>query len=313
MCGTGYTGEEAWSCSSPPKTPRLWDELARRGARPRASPRATPCAWRPASTSTATSSRRSAARSKPASAGAASEDTGFIGAETPCARRRGAAGRRPERLVAFTLDGPGIAPPDNPVAGGGDVTSGTLSPWLDMGIGLAYVPAERAAVGTPLEIDVRGKMRARVHPKPLRPPRARNLPVIYTEEDPRWPRRATRGPAVPPRARLGPRRRGATRHARHHLVRAGRAGRGRLLRAARRGDGGHPGEPYAEVESVKAVSDVVAPLSGRDRRGQRGAGREPERINDDPYGEGWMVKVRLTDPAEREELLDADTYVASLG
>jgi aminomethyltransferase len=73
-----------------------------------------------------------------------------------------------EKLVAFAIDGPGIARQGNPVIGGGEVTSGTLSPSLGTGIGLAYVPAERAAVGTSLEIDVRGKMRpATVRDKPL--------------------------------------------------------------------------------------------------------------------------------------------------
>jgi len=73
-----------------------------------------------------------------------------------------------ERLVAFAIDGPGIARQGNPVVGGGEVTSGTLSPSLGIGIGLAYVPTERAAVGTALEIDVRGKIRpAVVREKPL--------------------------------------------------------------------------------------------------------------------------------------------------
>jgi len=73
-----------------------------------------------------------------------------------------------ERLVAFTLTGPGIARQGNPVVGGGVVTSGTLSPSLEAGIGMAYVPAASASVGTPLEIDVRGKIRpALVERKPL--------------------------------------------------------------------------------------------------------------------------------------------------
>ena len=78
-----------------------------------------------------------------------------------------------EKLVAFTIDGPGIARQGNPIAGGGEVTSGTLSPCLGVGIGMAYVPAERAAVGTKLEIDVRGRARAAtVAEKPLVPKRA---------------------------------------------------------------------------------------------------------------------------------------------
>jgi aminomethyltransferase len=93
------------------------------------------------------------------------EDTGFIGAAAVRAVRE--SGPR-EKLVAFAIDGPGIARQGNPVLGGGEVTSGTHSPSLGMGIGLAYVPAERAAVGTRLEIDVRGKMRpATVREKPL--------------------------------------------------------------------------------------------------------------------------------------------------
>ena len=73
-----------------------------------------------------------------------------------------------EKLVAFAIDGPGIARAGNAVLGGGEVTSGTLSPCLGVGIGLAYVPAGRAVPGTRLEMDVRGKMRAAVvKDKPL--------------------------------------------------------------------------------------------------------------------------------------------------
>jgi glycine cleavage system H protein len=67
-------------------------------------------------------------------------------------------------------------------------------------------------------------------------------------------------------------------------------------------------ESYAEVESVKAVSDVVAPLSGEVVEVNEGLSDSPERINDDPYGEGWLVKVKLNDPAEAEGLLDVDDY-----
>jgi glycine cleavage system H protein len=73
------------------------------------------------------------------------------------------------------------------------------------------------------------------------------------------------------------------------------------------------GEPYAEVESVKAVSDVVAPLSGEIVAVNDALVDEPEKINDDPYGDGWLVRIRLSDPSEREELMDADAYRASLG
>jgi glycine cleavage system H protein len=71
-------------------------------------------------------------------------------------------------------------------------------------------------------------------------------------------------------------------------------------------------QPYAEVESVKAVSDVIAPLSGEIVEVNTGLGDKPEAINDDPYGAGWMVKVKLSDPSEQESLLDREAYEASL-
>jgi len=68
------------------------------------------------------------------------------------------------------------------------------------------------------------------------------------------------------------------------------------------------GEPYAEVESVKAVSDVVAPLSGEILEINRVLVGAPETVNADPYGDGWIVRVRLSDPAEAESLMDAASY-----
>jgi len=67
-------------------------------------------------------------------------------------------------------------------------------------------------------------------------------------------------------------------------------------------------ESYAEVESVKAVSDVIAPLSGEVVAVNRAVVDAPETVNDDPYGEGWLVRVRLTDPGEVDALMDVDTY-----
>jgi glycine cleavage system H protein len=72
------------------------------------------------------------------------------------------------------------------------------------------------------------------------------------------------------------------------------------------------GEAYAEVESVKAVSDVYAPLSGEIVAVNEALADQPEAINDDPYGKGWLVKVKLSDPAERDSLMDAAAYEASL-
>jgi aminomethyltransferase len=166
VCGTGYTGEDGVELLlAPADAPALWDELLRRGA-----------------TSAGLAARDTlrleacyhlygndlSTERNPIEAGlgwCCVEDTDFLGAEA--VREVRAAGPR-ERLVAFAIDGPGIARQGNPIAGGGVVTSGTLSPSLGVGVGLAYVPAARAAVGTRLEIDVRGKMRpAVVREKPL--------------------------------------------------------------------------------------------------------------------------------------------------
>jgi glycine cleavage system H protein len=67
-------------------------------------------------------------------------------------------------------------------------------------------------------------------------------------------------------------------------------------------------EAYAEVESVKAVSDVFAPLSGEIVEVNEGLTDSPENVNADPYGEGWMVKVRLSDQAELDQLMDVNQY-----
>jgi glycine cleavage system H protein len=67
-------------------------------------------------------------------------------------------------------------------------------------------------------------------------------------------------------------------------------------------------ESYGEVESVKAVSDLISPLSGEVVEVNSAVAEEPETINEDPYGQGWLVKIRLSDPAEVDELLDADAY-----
>jgi len=70
--------------------------------------------------------------------------------------------------------------------------------------------------------------------------------------------------------------------------------------------------PYAEVESVKAVSDVIAPLSGEVIAVNGDLADAPEVINEDPYGAGWMVRIRMSDPSESEGLMDAPAYRSSL-
>jgi glycine cleavage system H protein len=70
--------------------------------------------------------------------------------------------------------------------------------------------------------------------------------------------------------------------------------------------------PYAEVESVKAVSDVIAPGSGEIVEVNEALKDAPEQINEDPYGEGWLVRVRLSDTSELDSLLDSESYQSSL-
>jgi aminomethyltransferase len=166
VCGTGYTGEDGVELVIPAEhATTVWDAVVAGGARPaglgaRDTLRLEVCFHLYGND---LSEQRG-----PIEAGlgwACKEDTGFIGSDA--VRAVHDAGP-PEKLVAFAMTGPGIARQGNPVAGGGEVTSGTMSPCLGVGIGMAYVPADRSEPGTPLEIDVRGKARtAEVRAKPL--------------------------------------------------------------------------------------------------------------------------------------------------
>ena len=69
-------------------------------------------------------------------------------------------------------------------------------------------------------------------------------------------------------------------------------------------------EKFGEIESVKAVSELFAPVSGEVTEANDGLADSPESVNDDPYGDGWLVKVRLSDPAELDQLLSSDDYKA---
>ena len=167
VCGTGYTGEDGCELLLPPDgAGAVWDAWPSAASGRPAWARATRCASRSASTSTATTCPRTATRSRPASAGAASS--------TPASsapRRWRAVRARRRSSCRSRSPGPGIPRQDNPVAaphGAGVVTSGTLSPCLEIGIGMAYVPVADAEPGTPIEVDVRGKARpAEVREKPL--------------------------------------------------------------------------------------------------------------------------------------------------
>jgi aminomethyltransferase len=166
VCGTGYTGEDGVEILAPPDAaPAIWDALLERGVTPaglgaRDTLRMEVCFH--------LYGNDLSEDRNPIEAGltwCVKPDTGFIGADAlrdldP-----------PDRLVPFAFTGPGIPRQGNPVsteAGEGVVTSGTLSPCLDIGIGMAYVPAPAAEPGTPIEVDVRGKPRqAEVRDKPL--------------------------------------------------------------------------------------------------------------------------------------------------
>lgn len=78
--------------------------------------------------------------------------------------------------------------------------------------------------------------------------------------------------------------------------------------APKEGDVVEKDSPYGEIESVKAVSDVIAPLSGEVIEVNQKVVDEPETVNADPYGEGWLVRIRLSDPAQADALLDVDAY-----
>jgi aminomethyltransferase len=166
ICGTGYTGEDGVELLlDPADAPAVWDALIAAGAAPaglgaRDTLRLEACL--PLYGHELTEERG------PIEAGlgwCCAEATGFIGADAVARARKSDPA---QRLAAFVLDGPGIARQGNPIGDGGIVTSGTLSPSLDRGIGMAYLPAERTTPGTRLTIDVRGTERAAtVHRKPI--------------------------------------------------------------------------------------------------------------------------------------------------
>jgi aminomethyltransferase len=166
VCGTGYTGEDGVEIlCDPGDAPMLWDELAKRGATPAGLAARDTLRLEVCFHLYGNDLMESRGPIEAGLGWCCKEDTGFIGAEAiRAARESGPA----EKLVPFKLTGPGIARQGNPVVGGGEVTSGTLSPCLEIGIGMAYLPTANATEGHELEIDVRGKNRgAVVASKPL--------------------------------------------------------------------------------------------------------------------------------------------------
>jgi aminomethyltransferase len=166
VCGTGYTGEDGVEIlCEPADAPALWDALVERGATPAGLAARDTLRLEVCFHLYGNDLMESRGPIEAGLGWCCKEDTGFIGSEAiRQAREQGTQ----EKLVPFKLTGPGIARQGNPVVGGGEVTSGTLSPCLDIGIGMAYLPTERALEGTEFAIDVRGKERpAVVASKPL--------------------------------------------------------------------------------------------------------------------------------------------------
>jgi aminomethyltransferase len=166
VCGTGYTGEDGVELLlAPDAAPAVWDALLEGGAAAvglgaRDTLRLEVCFHLYGNDMDETRN--------PIEAGlgwCCKEQTGFFGSDAVAGMRESGPA---EKLVAFAIDGQGIARAGNPVVGGGVVTSGTFSPCLEHGIGMAYVPAASSEPGTRIEIDVRGTVRAaEVSSKPL--------------------------------------------------------------------------------------------------------------------------------------------------
>jgi aminomethyltransferase len=163
VCGTGYTGEDGFELLlAPDDAGHVWDALVEAGATPaglgaRDTLRLEACFH--------LYGNDLSEDRNPIEAGlpwAVKLDTGFIGSDA-------LRDFEPKQLlVPFAFTGAGIPRPGNPVVPDGVVTSGTMSPCLGYGIGMAYVPVAAAVPGTPIEVDVRGKLRpAEVRKKPL--------------------------------------------------------------------------------------------------------------------------------------------------
>lgn len=171
VAGTGYTGEDGVELLvAPEHASALWDAVVGAGATPaglgaRDTLRLEACYH--------LYGNDLSEDRDPIGAGlgwACKEDTGFLGSDAIRHVRERGDGAHPDglKLVPFRFTGKGIPRPGNPIVGGGVVTSGTFSPTLEVGIGLAYVPVERATPGTPIEVDVRGRVRpAEVATRPL--------------------------------------------------------------------------------------------------------------------------------------------------
>ena len=287
VAGTGYTGEDGVELlADPADAPAVWEALLRRGAKPaglaaRDTLRTEACYH--------LYGNDLGTERGPIEAGlgwCCRAAGGYIGAEAVAAVR--AAGPS-ELLAPFVITDRGAARPGDAVVGGGIVTSGTFSP----------TPSERDRDGLPAGRDRGGGNRDRDRRARQAPPCARReapalegvsvKPIRLVRVDGRSDLSARA--AVSPGARLGSHRWrratfGITWHAQDAL------GEVVFFDPPAVGATVTQHEPYSEVESVKAVSDVIAPLSGEIIEVNEALGERPEAINEDPYGDGWIVKVQ---------------------
>ena len=232
---------------------------------------------------------------------ACKEDTGFVGADAVRRRPRGRA--PPQKLVAFVHDRPRHRPPGqrrSPAAG--VVTSGTMSPSL----GVGHRHGLRARRRAPPPGTAARDRRAREDPHapksdPSRSTRRRPDPVADYPDDLKYHPEHDWARIDGDTATLG-----ITWYAQDSL------GEIVFFDPPQVGATITKDQPYAEVESVKAVSDVIAPLSGEITEVNEALSARPEKVNEDPYGDGWLVRIRLSDPSEVEQLLDAAAYEATL-
>jgi aminomethyltransferase len=166
VCGTGYTGEDGVELIIPAAgAGAVWDAVVAAGAAPAGLGACDPLRLEVCFHLYGNDLMEERGPIEAGLGWCCKEDTGFIGSDAVRAVRE--AGPE-ETLAPFVVTGSGIARQGNPVVGGGEVTSGTMSPSLGVGIGMAYLPPDRAEPDTQIEIDVRGRTRtAEVREKPL--------------------------------------------------------------------------------------------------------------------------------------------------
>ena len=220
----------------------------------------------------------------------------FIGADVLRAaegrRRRAQAGRVRDGRPRHRAPRLRRATPAAARQAGRHVTSGTQTPFLKKAIGMAYVPVAHSRAGTEFDVDIRGR----------RDPRARGADAVLQAPETRQRQHEETTMAYPDRLQVhqGPRVDrvvGRPRQGRHHRLRAAAARRRRVRRAAGGRREAEAGQSFGTIESVKAVSELYAPVSGEVVEVNAALKDKPEAVNTDPHG-SWMIVIKLSDPAE---------------